>query len=446
MSVKINTIQLENVKRVKAVVVEPTPEGLTIIGGNNRQGKTSVLDAIAWGLGGNRYRPTEPKREGSVGDPILHITLSNGLVVERKGKNSDLKVTDPLGNKAGQNLLDSFIEELALNLPKFINASDKDKADILLNILGIGDELQRLEQQEQAAYNRRHTIGQIRDQKTKYAKEMTFHADVPPDPISASELIQQQQAILATNGENQRKRSQVFEIERKKDEILSRMSARQEQIKQLEELQKTDKLEAELVAKDLEIAKKTAEQLQDESTDEIEKSLQEIELINAKIRDNLNRDKAQQEADEYDEQYKELTEEVDAARQAKTDLLNGADLPLDGLTVVEGKLHYKGFAWDGMSGAEQLKVATAIVQRLNPNCGFVLLDKLEAFDLDTLQEFGKWLEAQGLQAIATRVSTGAECQIIIEDGHVKGQEIVRPEPELRQQKAEQKTEWKAGQY
>ena len=59
---------------------------------------------------------------------------------------------------------------------------------------------------------------------------------------------------------------------------------------------------------------------------------------------------------------------------------------------------------------EQLKVSTAIVRRLNPNCGFVLMDKLEQMDLHTLQEFGKWLEAEGLQAIATRVSTGGRVQ------------------------------------
>lgn len=35
----------------------------------------------------------------------------------------------------------------------------------------------------------------------------------------------------------------------------------------------------------------------------------------------------------------------------------------------------------------------------------------------TLQEFGAWLEQEGLQAIATRVSTGDECSILIEDGY-----------------------------
>jgi len=39
MSVKINKLEIENVKRVKAVAIEPTQNGLTILGGNNNKGK-----------------------------------------------------------------------------------------------------------------------------------------------------------------------------------------------------------------------------------------------------------------------------------------------------------------------------------------------------------------------------------------------------------------------
>ena len=42
----------------------------------------------------------------------------------------------------------------------------------------------------------------------------------------------------------------------------------------------------------------------------------------------------------------------------------------------------------------------------------MLLDKLDQMDLRTLTYFGSWLASEGLQAIATRVSTGGECQII----------------------------------
>ena len=204
MSVKINELQIENVKRIKAVKLEPTANGLTIVGGKNNQGKTSVLDSIAWALGGDRFKPSQANREGSVTQPYLKITLSNGVVVERTGKNSSLKVIDPNGNKAGQQLLNEFIESFALNLPKFLQSNANEKANTLLQIIGVGDRLIELETAEKEKYNQRHTIGQIAEQKKKYADEMVHYDGVPSEPVSVSDLIQQQQEILYTNAENRK--------------------------------------------------------------------------------------------------------------------------------------------------------------------------------------------------------------------------------------------------
>lgn len=431
-SIKITSLEAENVKRIRAVKVAPTAAGLTIIGGDNNQGKTSVLDALAWALGGDRFRPSQAAREGSASPPHLKVTLSNGITVERKGKNSALTVTDPSGNKAGQQLLNAFIEQLALDLPRFMQMSDREKADTLLQIIGVGDQLVVLEHKEQELYNQRHAIGQIADQKAKYAKEQTYWPDAPKDLISASDLIAQQQDILARNGENQRKRAMVEIIARQVETLQTKVSDLAAQLSAAQE---------ELAAKsaDLETARKSAEQLHDESTEELERSIRDIETINAKVRDNLNREKAEEDARGYREQYDALTAELEKTRQAKRDLLDGAHLPLPGLGVEDGALTYQGQRWDNMSGSDQLRVATAIVRCLKPQCGFVLLDKLEQMDLTTLREFGAWLESEGLQAIATRVSTGGECSIIIEDGYVQGAE--RPVPAEPAQNT-----WKAGAF
>lgn len=442
--IKINKLEIENVKRVKAVKIEPTSAGLTIVGGKNKQGKTSVLDAIAWGLGGNKYRPSQAEREGSAVPPYLHIVLSNGLIVERKGKNSDLKVIDPNGQKGGQQLLDSFVEELAIDLPKFMNATSKEKAAILLRIIGVGDRLYELEKKEQEIYNRRHTIGQIKDQKAKFAKEQPYFPDAPKEPISASELIRQQQEILARNGENQRKRQRVgmiqhdFEVQgREVSRLTAMLNAAQAKYAELQN--------------DLATAQKDALDLHDESTAELEANIRQIDDINRRVRANLDKDKAETDASEYRVQYEQLTTEINTVRQQKTDLLTNANLPLPGLSVEDGELIYEGQRWDNMSGSDQLRVATAIVRRLKPNCGFILLDKLEQMDLDTLREFGAWIEQEGLQAIATRVSTGEECSIIIEDGYVAGEEGVQ----LQQPPSEidpgptwmpAPTKWKAGDF
>lgn len=412
MSVKINSLELENVKRIKAVKLEPSPNGLTVIGGKNGQGKTSVLDSIAWALGGDRYRPSAAQRDGSVIPPTLHITLSNGLVVERKGKNADLKVIDPDGRKSGQQLLNEFISQLALDLPRFMEANNKDKANILLQIIGVGDKLFELERREKELYNQRHAVGQIADQKRKFAAEMVFYPDAPAELVPASELIRQQQDILARNAENQRKRENMRSIEMKAESLQSDIDRLRTEMQHLESQLTT-------ALADLEIARKDALFLQDESTAELEKNIAEIDEINVKVRANLDKERAEDDTKEYAAQYNVLTAQLDDVREEKLALLNGAELPLPGLSVEDGELTYNGHKWDSVSGSDQLKIATAIARKINPQCGFVLVDKLEQMDIDTLREFGAWLEGEGLQVIATRVSTGDECSVIIEDGYVK---------------------------
>lgn len=271
--ITINSLELENVKRIKAVAITPTEKGLNIIGGNNRQGKTSVLDSIAWALGGENFRPSKPTRDGSTIPPYLKIQLSNGIIVERKGKNSSLKVTDPSGKKAGQTLLDDFIEKLALNLPKFMNSSNKEKANILLQIIGVGEQLAQYEMQEKELYQERLTVGRIADQKKKYAKEQMYYADVPDDLISPQDLINQQQEILAKNGENQRKRERVHQIEYQVSTLEQEYAALMKQIE-------AKKIELEKAREDLSIAQMDALDLIDQSTDELEKNLADIEETN----------------------------------------------------------------------------------------------------------------------------------------------------------------------
>lgn len=434
---KINRLEIENVKRIHAAVVEPSPNGLTIIGGKNRQGKTSVLDSIAWALGGKKFQPSQAVNADSAIPPRLKVIMDNGLVVERKGKNSDLKVTDPTGKKGGQQLLDEFVEELALNLPKFMEASGKEKANTLLQIIGVGEQLSELEQQEKALYQERLYVGRTADQKEKFAKEQPYYPDAPDELVSPSELIRQQQEILARNGEKARIRANASELERRMELAWKEVSMATAQLEQAQKRLEETKQKYNRIAEEKEAAFYDADQAgDDEPTDELEANIADIEAINIKVRANMNKLQAEEDAREYRDQYTLLSQQIEEVRNKKTALLDNADLPFPGLSVEDGELIYNGQKWDNMSSAEQMVVSTSIVRRLNPKCGFVLLDKLEAMDLDTLKEFGAWLEQEGLQAIATRVSTGDECSVIITDGYT--QEVPKGE---EPQKA---TGWSAG--
>lgn len=207
------------------------------------------------------------------------------MVVERKGKNSTLTVTDPTGRRSGQQLLNAFIEPLALDLPRFMEASDKEKADILLRIIGIGSELHVRDLEIKSLYDKRTFTGQLAQQKKHFAEELISYPDAPEEPVSASDLIRQQQEILARNGENQRKRQNIDLLEGKARTLADRRVQLEQTLAQLVKEQTE-------VNESLCTARKSAENLQDESTAELEASIRSIEETNQKVRANLEKARA----------------------------------------------------------------------------------------------------------------------------------------------------------
>lgn len=482
--VKITSFEAENIKRIRAVAFTPGPKGLTVIGGNNRQGKTSVLDTIAWLLGGAKFAPSNPQNSSGCGTPFGRITLSNGITVERTGKNSALKVTDPSGKKAGQELLNEFISSFALDLPKFMHASDKEKAFILLDILGIKEKLSELEAREKTLYDERTEIGRVADSLTKHAQEMPYFFDAPKAEMSAAEIIEKQQKAVEQNNANAETRRRLEstrqKLEQEKNRLASfdlesakltaeyeenlrkldqdfqtsiaaneaRMKELEEQIRKLQEENRALSVKTMIARNNLENSKKIRVEERSKERFAIESGMislseeenrmtgmvdtlppyidlaifktdiEQLEEANAKFRANIAHDKAAAEAKAKQDEYDSHTEKIEQVRREIMGLLAGVKMPLPGLTVKDAILYYKGQRWDCMSGAEQLIVATSIVRAVKPNCGFVLMDKLEAMDLETLAEFNQWLLKEQLQVIATRVSQGDECTIIIEDGCV----------------------------
>ena len=526
MSVKIKAYRLENFKRIREIQFEPEECGLFVIGGKNREGKTSSLDGIPWLLGGAKFAPSNPKNNNTVGSIYGKITLSNGVVVERGGKNGTLKVTDPDGGKAGQELLNKFVSALALDLPKFLHASDKEKALILLDTIGIRDKLDELDRKEKLLYDERTEIGRVALALKKHAEEMPYYHDAPKAEISASEIIVRQQAAVAHNNENARKRqnaermreivadhrreileysaqtdAKTAELKRLNLEYESKLSSietwkyrgddfndgfgdelidiidkakrksagmseycdisvvvdalssafshwkrsiqdytdrlkkmceesgylRDRRIAPLREeirvrcekmRQAEEKIaESEKVCRAAEDA--AAALAPDIDLEVFKADIEKMEAENAKIRANIAHDKAAAEATEQESEYDRFTKRIEDVRRERMQLLASVRMPLPGLTVKDSLLYYNGQKWDCMSGSEKMIVATSIVRAVNPECGFVLMDQLEALDLDSLDDFDRWLKTENLQVIATRVSSGDECAIIIEDGMIR---------------------------
>ena len=404
---KLINIALENVKRCKAVQFSPKPSGATVIGGNNAAGKTSILDAIVYALGGEKMRPSNLKRDDSIGQPIIHIETDDGLVIERRGKNSELHVTDSTGRRAGQTLLDSLVSKFALDLPKFMNASVQQKTQMLLDLIPEKDELLRLDADLKAKENTRLMVGREAEKKRKAAEDLPFYEEAPEAPLSVSDLIKEQQAVLSRNGIRAEHRRNLEKHKGEVAEIDSKVKALLDQKADL-----LDKINGVECAVD--------EDGEDESTAELERKIADFESINAKVAANAARAERIEEAADLDGQYKTLSEELAAIKKARVALLANAQLPYPNLSISpdSGELTLNGKSWDCMSGSQQLVVAASIASRMNPKCRFVLLDKTEQLDAASMGEFDKWCEDQDIQCICTRVATDGTCDLIIEDGEV----------------------------
>jgi len=416
---KIISFEVENVKRVKVVEVSCDGKALLVLGGDNRQGKSSVLDAIKWALIGKTAAPSSVKREGSEADPQVKVALSNGLIVERHGEPGYLKITAPNGFTSGKESdLRQIINLLSLDLSKFINASAKEKASYLLQVIGHEKELLQFDAQEQYLENERTLTGRENKSKTAYAQSLPKYDDVPAVPVTLSELLQRRDTAAKTIAERQRLTA-MHEADQK--QLADQEAALVRLTEQVAKLRETVEAGTKFLAEQSALPDLAA----------IEKQLTDNEALNIKIRANEDKAKAAKDALDLTTRYQTLGKQIDDVRAARLALLSSVKLPLDGLTIANGELLYQNRQWDCLSGSDQLVVATSIVRQMNPDCGFVLIDGLEQMDMTTLDQFGRWLQDQGMQAITTRVSKGAECSVIIEDGMVAPS--VQTQPKTEQQ-------------
>lgn len=476
---KVKHFTMQNVKGVNLFDYEFPLSGATVLGGKNNQGKTSVLNGMQYTVGGETYRPSNYHKDDTTEESLLRMVFSNGIVAQRIGDSADLKVYDENGKVARQKLLDQFITKFALDLPKFLNGSDKDRADILLKALHLEDEVNRLDDEIASEYEDRTIIGRIRDQKKKAGKEMSFHEGVPETEISPSDILARMQEVNVRNAKIEAAKQELdkhnadlvrlIETGEKIEAAISKVDGEtkslcnkvdedckakvasiEEQIRKLQEsIQAANAFAVshkEQIVKSAETNKdalsrqkmendKAVEELSDkiaaaetqdftlEDTTTFQRELDAVEDTNIKVRENIARAKVLKEADEQALKYDEKTAVIEDLRKQKDALLQGAGLPYPGLSVENKVVTLNGKAWDCMSESMKIRVGCAIVMRINPSCKFMFVDKLEQLDSDSLAELDQFAKDHDIQIIGTRVTTDPDdCTIIIKNGYIEGME------------------------
>ena len=227
---KITGFTVQDFKRIRLVEIHPTENGLTILGGRNAQGKSSCLDAIAYALGGETFRPSDINNHDAEKNATIRVEI-DGLIVERAGKNAALKITDARGMRGNQTLLNDIVGKFALDLGAFMRAGDLDKAKMLLKMFP------DLEQRLAELKKRSDEIREARADQNRDIKRLQVHFDemphfpeAPADEISIEALTKELQGVTEAENETASRRALLAVEQQRAADLETRLANNQQLI------------------------------------------------------------------------------------------------------------------------------------------------------------------------------------------------------------------------
>lgn len=393
---KIVRLSSTNYKRLKAVEIQPDPNGnLVIVAGRNGQGKSSVLDSITAALGGVSSKTTpKPIRDGE--DRAEIVLETEELVVTRRftpsGSTLTVKSTDGATYSKGQGKLDDLLGKLSLDPLEFTQLSDRDQLAALLDLVELTEDIPALDAERNRLYSERTDIGR----RSKAIGDVSVDDSLPTDEASASELIAQIRDAHEANRAIDDAEAQRVRLAQRVTELEAELKLAREKLGELEIRAQGERIDAS----------------------DLEAQLSSIEDTNAQIRENnAARERAKQK-DSLRDEYAKLTAEIEAIDKRKADALSAAEFPVDGLGFDAEGVTYQGVPFKQASSAEQLRVSLAMAIALNPQLRVIRIADGSLLDADNLALIEQMATEHDFQVWIEVVGDGNGAGVVIEDGEV----------------------------
>lgn len=408
---RIIEMRAEDALRLKAVCIRPDPNGgLIVVGGDNAQGKTSVLDSIEIALRGASAMPSEPIRRGAkrakinldLGDLLVERTITPGghrLVVRNK---------DGVEFASPQKLLDELVGRLTFDPLAFTRMKEAEQLETLKKLAGL--DFTSLDAQRLVKYNERTEIN-----KKLLGAQSALKGLSPTGvdtPIDTAPLMQRLKEASRINEAGNEKIKAVEDARNEYRKLGERIIELQAEIAKL----KAQQAEITAAAPQLKAAAE-AVQLVDvaATTAELEQAQETNRLYNLQV-EYLAAAKMVSATQDISER---LTQEIKDIDDTKQKLVEKANLPLPGLSVSDKEVIFNGIPLKQASSAEQLRISAAMGMALNPKLKVMLIRDGSLLDPNSLQMLEQLCAANGYQIWLERVSKGAECSVIIEDGSIQ---------------------------
>lgn len=451
---KINGLEVENFKILKVVNIRLDGESI-VIGGDNGQGKSSVLDAIWVALKGFAVAPPKPIRKG---EEECRIKLDLGdYVITRKiidkgeGKTTTtfkMVTSDGLIVPSPQRVLDELMGHIGFDPLAFVQMKPDDQGQTLLEMVPLPIDIELLAQQDATDFEDRRDINREIAALRGQIEGIPKVDDLPAEPPNRQALLDQMGAAAGTNAGIERERGERerirVSIEHQRGRIAPDHRRRSEELKAEAEKLLASAAEFEAAAKQAEAAADAEEKEfvalpplgEPVDTDAIRAQLREADEIASKIEAQARRTALAASLAEKQAASDALTESMDKREVSRRDALAKAKMPIEGLGFIvneKGKpvVTFNGFPFEQASSADQIRASTAIAMAANPELRVLRIKDGSLLDAKSMGIMAGMAEAEDYQLIMEVVGSGG-VGIEIRDGEVVGAEpAAEPEPEKK---------------
>jgi len=216
---KVMELTAQNIMKVRYAHIKPNGEPVVVIGGNNAEGKSSLMNAFLIGLRGKRDWVKMPISKGEQAGAVRIGLGRKGekllYIITQKINPDSLKIErmdgQPLGNGTPRAVLDAKLGPLAFDPMALMRMDAEDQAKLVRQVYGIDTDA--IDVEYSVVYeDRRQANSSLKAQKTildEYAL-MDF-SKLPAEPIDVGAAMQELNKInqrTSVEESNHRERQQ----------------------------------------------------------------------------------------------------------------------------------------------------------------------------------------------------------------------------------------------
>lgn len=400
---KIVSLEVENIKCLKAISI--TPEGNTIvIGGDNGNGKSSVLDSIEYALAGSKHIPEQPIRNGQEKARIV-LNLDDIQVIRTFTKNGThlvVKAKDGTNFPSPQDMLNKLLGDLSFDPSEFFRMDDKKRVETLKKLVGL--DFTDLNNEYKKVFDQRTDVNRRGKELKAQFDAIDEYDDVPDEEVSVADLSKQLTDAMSNNQALEQAKRSVSNNEKRINDINEQIEALEEEKAKIERYIENDKAKLK--------------KLSTVDISSLQEQISSSEEINKKVRDKQKRAKLGEELETLRDNSLKFTKRLELFETKKQEALENAKFPVKGLAFDEETVTFKGIPFNQISQAERIRISVAIGLVLNPTLKILLIRDASLLDDKNMQMVAAMAAKADAQIWLERVGKGKECKIIIEDGSI----------------------------